>query len=186
MIMTNIDNESVKVLRECIELQKKKSLDYQNPNSRIRQADHYPRGINTIIDMVHQKLTRIYSLIEAAEGESTYKEPNFESIEDSMIDAINYLSFGVAYCRGKMDGQSLDRDIFNRKKKVNNTSSSNEYIVSVDHNTEHYTLNMAESLGNDVHLQNPASEIHLHSGISSFTHPDPLKGQYYYSSDEKF
>ena len=148
MIMTNNDNESVKVLHECIELQKKKSLDYQNPNSRIRQADHYPRGINTIIDMVHQKLTRIYSLIEAAEGESTYKEPNFESIEDSMIDAINYLSFGVAYCRGKMDGQSPDRDIFNRKKKVNNSTSSQEYIIPmVDPNAEFHEYTGADDFG---------------------------------------
>ena len=51
--------ESLKVLQECAELQQKKSRDYQNENSRIRQADHYPRGCATILDMVHQKITRI-------------------------------------------------------------------------------------------------------------------------------
>ena len=48
--------ESLKVLQECAELQQRKSQDYQNDKSRIRQADHYPRGCATILDMVHQKL----------------------------------------------------------------------------------------------------------------------------------
>src|SRR5665213_2418504 len=34
--------ESVKVLQECIDLQLKKSRDYQNPASTIKQADYYP------------------------------------------------------------------------------------------------------------------------------------------------
>ena len=31
--------ESLKVLQECAEIQARKSNDYQNENSRIRQAD---------------------------------------------------------------------------------------------------------------------------------------------------
>jgi len=103
--------ESIKVLQECAELQDRKARDYQNEKSRIRQADHYPRGTATILDMVHQKMTRMYSVMEAAEhGE----DPAFESLEDSAKDAINYLSFAVSYMRGKMDGQSSDRDFLNR------------------------------------------------------------------------
>jgi hypothetical protein len=49
------------------------------------------------------------------EKDPTYK-PNFESIEDSAMDLINYASFVVSYCRGKMDGQSPDRDFLNRPK----------------------------------------------------------------------
>jgi hypothetical protein len=154
------DNESVKVLYECIELQKKKSLDYQNPNSRIRQADHYPRGVNTIIDMVHQKMTRIYSLLETAELQNnSLNKPNFESIEDSMIDAINYLSFGVSYCRGKMDGQNPDRDMFNRKKVYTQLTSYNDSST-----TGH--------LKNNIEPQNPASEIYICSGISPLQDPE--------------
>ena len=33
--------ESLKVLQTAAEIQNKKSNDYQNPNSRIRQADYY-------------------------------------------------------------------------------------------------------------------------------------------------
>ena len=98
--------ESLKVLQECAELQQKKSRDYQNENS-----DHYPRGCATILDMVHQKITRIYSVMEAAEVGG---DPNFESLEDSAKDAINYLSFFVSYRRGMMEGQSSDKDYLNK------------------------------------------------------------------------
>lgn len=155
----NNTTESVKVLYECIELQSKKSFDYQNPNSRIRQADHYPRGVNTIIDMVHQKLTRIYSLLETAELQNnSLNKPNFESIEDSMIDAINYLSFAVSYCRGKMDGQNPDRDLFNRKKVYTQLTSYNDSST-----TGH--------LKNNIEPQNLASENYICSGISSLQDP---------------
>lgn len=115
MMQVEPEKESVKVLYECAELQLRKSRDYQNPNSRIKQADHYPRGVNTIIDMVHQKITRAYSLLEAAEH-SQVDGPQYESIEDSFKDAINYLSFGVSYLRHRMEGQKDNRDIFNRDR----------------------------------------------------------------------
>ena len=105
--------ESLKVLQECAELQQRKSKDYQNEKSRIRQADHYPRGCATILDMVHQKITRMYSVMEAMEQGET---ANFESLEDSAKDAINYLSFFVSYSRGKMEGQDSKRDLVNRPK----------------------------------------------------------------------
>lgn len=107
--------ESLKVLQECAELQQRKSKDYQNEKSRIRQADHYPRGCATILDMVHQKITRIYSVMEAMEAGET---ANFESLEDSAKDAINYLSFFVSYSRGKMEGQNPGRDLVNRPLKI--------------------------------------------------------------------
>jgi hypothetical protein len=116
--------ESIKVLEQAATLQKRKGADYQNANSRIRQADHYPRGCATILDMVHQKITRMYSVMEAAEAGY---DANYESLEDSAIDAINYLSFFVEYSRKKMDGQNTDRDIFNRISKneeVSNVSDS--------------------------------------------------------------
>ena len=55
--------ESVNVLNECIELQLRKSQDYQNPNSNIKQAMHYRRGVDTIHDMIHQKLLRAQSCL---------------------------------------------------------------------------------------------------------------------------
>ena len=101
--------ESIKVLQECAELQTKKSNDYQNPNSTIRQADYYPRGIASILDIIHGKTLRMRSVLEAMENDPNYK-PNFESLEDSGKDLINYGSFFVAFIRGGIDGQESNRD----------------------------------------------------------------------------
>lgn len=105
--------ESILVLEECAVLQKKKANDYQNPHSRIRQADYYPRGVATILDIIFAKVLRMYSVIEAMENDPTYV-PNFESFEDSCKDLINYASFAAAYSRGKVDGQMPGKDFLNR------------------------------------------------------------------------
>ena len=107
--------ESIKVLQECAEIQDKKSRDYQNEKSRIRQADYYPRGILSIMELINTKTIRLWSVLEAMESDPAY-EPNFESIEDSLKDLINYSSFAVAYYRGKIDGQDPERDYLNRLK----------------------------------------------------------------------
>ena len=105
---------SVTVLQECIDLQNKKANDYQNPNSRIKQADYYPNGCLTIHDIMTAKMLRMQSVMEAMQNDPNYK-PNFESLEDSAKDLINYSSFFVAYLRGEIDGQDPSRDFMNRK-----------------------------------------------------------------------
>lgn len=105
--------ESVVVLKECMELQLKKGRDYQNPNSNVKQAMHYRRGIDSIHDILQGKLYRAQSILEAGA-----QDINFESLEDTYKDLINYASFAVEYLRGEMDGQQIDRDIFNRPKKA--------------------------------------------------------------------
>lgn len=108
--------ESIKVLQECAELQDKKSRDYQNEKSRIVQADYYPRGIASLMDIIHTKTLRLWSVLEAMENDPEY-QPNFESMEDSFKDLINYSSFAVSYCRGKIPGQNPNRDFLNREIK---------------------------------------------------------------------
>tara|TARA_B100001057_G_scaffold160412_1_gene161047 strand:+ start:1516 stop:1866 length:351 start_codon:yes stop_codon:yes gene_type:complete len=105
--------ESVNVLQECVDLQLKKSRDYQNPNSTVHQADYYPNGVITIHDIMHAKMLRMKSVMEAMQGDDY--EPNFESLEDSAKDLINYTSFFVAYCRQGIEGQNTKNDIFNRR-----------------------------------------------------------------------
>lgn len=101
------------VLEECIALQKKKGTDYQNSYSSVKQADYYNHGILTIYDIMHAKMLRIKSVMEAMQHDPDY-EPNFESLGDSFIDTINYASFAVAYIRGEIDGQDENRDFLNR------------------------------------------------------------------------
>ena len=117
----NSQKESIKVLQECAELQIKKSQDYNNPDSRIHQNMYYPRGVATILDIVWAKVLRMYSVVEGMENDPTYK-PNFESLEDSAKDLINYSSFIVAYCRQGIDGQDGTKDYLNRKVKKNEAS----------------------------------------------------------------
>ena len=107
--------ESLRVLQECAELQTKKSQDYQNKQSNVTQMMHYRRGVDTVHDIIHGKVLRAQSLLES-QG-----DPNFESLEDTYKDLINYSSFAVSYIRGKMEGQSPDRDMFNKpiKETVN-------------------------------------------------------------------
>ena len=109
-----VNKESLNVLRECAELQSKKSQDYQSDTSNVLQAMHYRRGIDTIHDILIGKITRATSLLESGQ------KPNFESLEDTYIDLINYASFAVSYMRGKMEGQKPDRDMFNRKINADN------------------------------------------------------------------
>ena len=103
--------ESLRVLQECAELQTKKSNDYQNSDSNVTQAMHYRRGVDSIHDIINGKMLRAQSLLEAG----THGEPNFESLEDTYKDMINYASFAVSYMRGQMEGQDSTRDMFNRK-----------------------------------------------------------------------
>lgn len=106
--------ESIRILDECIKLQLKKSQDYQNPNSNVTQAMHYRRGIDTIHDVMQGKMYRAQSLLESGRTD----DPNFESLEDTYKDLINYASFAVAYLRGKVPGQQDDRDIFNKVRNI--------------------------------------------------------------------
>jgi hypothetical protein len=112
-----MSKQSIQVLDECKAVQEAKGNDYQNPHSRVKQADYYPRGVATLLDIVQAKVLRMYSVIEAMENDPNY-EPNFESFEDSCKDAINYLSFAVAYSRGAIDGQDPMNDFLNRRRPL--------------------------------------------------------------------
>ena len=119
--------ESVKVLQECAELQTKKSADYQSDESSITQSMHYRRGVDTIHDIILGKVIRATSLLESGNN------PNFESLEDTYKDMINYCSFAVSYMRGKMEGQEKDRDMFNKKVSKVPTSGAAMRNVQEEH-----------------------------------------------------
>ena len=119
--------ESLKALEEAAAIQNKKSNDYQNAESRIKQAQYYPHGCATILDLIHSKVLRMYSVMEAMENDKNY-QPNFESLEDSAIDLINYGSFFVSYMRGKMEGQDPDRNFLNKKVTETVQVSDNVFV----------------------------------------------------------
>lgn len=107
------DKSSILVLKECVELQLKKSADYQADESDVTQAMYYPRGIDSLYDMLNTKMLRIKSLLDKARKGGD--QPNHESIEDSLKDLINYSSFSVSWLRQEMEGQDPSRNMFNEK-----------------------------------------------------------------------
>jgi hypothetical protein len=120
--------ESLKFLQKAAEIQTKKGNDYQNPNSRVRQAMYYPRGCATILDTMQAKILRMQSVLEAMESDPDYN-PNFESLEDSCLDIINYASFFAAYMNNGIDGQDPNNDFLNRPKRVADESRDNSVDV---------------------------------------------------------
>jgi hypothetical protein len=104
---------SANILLEAADIQEKKGNDYNNANSRVQQADYYEHGVWTILDIIKAKYLRMVSVLEAQEAGG---KPNYESVEDSALDMINYASFVVAYMRHQVPGQDLNRDIFNKPK----------------------------------------------------------------------
>lgn len=110
-----MSKETVKYLEIAADIQDRKGNDYQNPNSVVRQADYYPRGCATILDIMQGKVLRMRSVLEAMENEGY--NPNFESLEDSAVDLINYATFFLGYMNGEIDGQDPDRDLLNKVRK---------------------------------------------------------------------
>ena len=89
------DRLAISVLNECADLMRAKGKAY----NRIPQAEYYPNGEHDIFVMMWQKVKRIQSLL-SEEGDN-----NFESIDDSCRDLINYTAFMVEFLNGEMDGQ---------------------------------------------------------------------------------
>jgi hypothetical protein len=110
--MKEFTRKSANILLEAAELQERKGQDYNGAQTSVKQADYYPRGVWSILDIVNAKYLRMVSVLEQMEQGGS---ANFESVEDSAIDMINYASFLVAYMRGEVDGQEVDKDIFNRR-----------------------------------------------------------------------
>jgi hypothetical protein len=104
----------LEILKQSMEIYERKSMDYQNPNSTVKQADYYPRGIETLYDIMWCKMLRIRSLMEHMKSQEESCSPQFESIQDSCIDLINYSSFLASYMSRGITGQDPNRDFFNQ------------------------------------------------------------------------
>lgn len=114
---------SANILLEAADIQEKKGQDYNNAVSSVEQADYYPRGVTSILDIINAKYLRMVSVLETMQAGG---KVNFESVEDSALDMINYASFVVAYVRGQVPGQKPGYDIFNRK------SDGNQALIPTD------------------------------------------------------
>ena len=114
--MTTYSRPSANVLLEAAEIQNLKGQDYNGAETSVQQADYYTYGVYSLLDTVHAKYLRMMSVLEQMEKGG---KENFESVEDSAIDLINYASFIVAYVRGEVPGQDGTKDIFGKKVTEN-------------------------------------------------------------------
>lgn len=102
------------VLEKAMRVRIAKSKDYQSLCSTVTQAQYYPRGIETIYDIMWGKMLRIKSIMEATKNANGINHPQYESIQDSALDLINYASFLSAYMDHDIEGQSIYQDVFNQ------------------------------------------------------------------------
>ena len=92
------ERRAIEVLQECADLMRRKGAVYNR--SGVRQAEYYPNGVRDLWTLLHQKMTRVKSIL-SEDGSN-----DFESLSDTFMDIINYSAFAVEFLEGKMDGQT--------------------------------------------------------------------------------
>lgn len=92
------NNDPEKIMQECLQILMKKHKDYGPLN-----IAHAPGGaMNGLTVRMYDKLARISHL--CSDKNDT---PNYESIEDSLIDLVNYATIGILVQRGLWEGIPL-------------------------------------------------------------------------------
>ena len=108
-------NPVLNVFVECSKIIETKSQAYQNPNSKIKQSDYYPNGLDDILYMIHTKKLRCESVSQLIKNG---EDVPHESLRDSLIDLINYAAIGISWMDGEIEGQNQSNDLFNRPKML--------------------------------------------------------------------
>src|SRR5210317_927118 len=80
-----------RVVDKALALLERKSKDY---NSGVPRDAYFPHGMLSYHQMLHTKVLRIQSLLNSK------SKPNFESIEDSLEDLLNYTIMALVYVQG--------------------------------------------------------------------------------------
>ncbi len=107
----------IKIMDEFREFALAKDDGYNDQTDpEFSHASYYPDGIDNITYELYKKIKRFRSgLKKFSKGRESDKI--LESLKDGPRDINIYAAIAEAYMRGVLEGQSKDRDIFNRKKK---------------------------------------------------------------------
>jgi len=73
------------LIEPAVRLLAKKGEDYNR--STVKLHDYFPFGHKSYVQMIYLKAMRLRSLTEGG------GEPNFDSIEDTLYDSLNYIVF---------------------------------------------------------------------------------------------
>ena len=79
---------AIQILKDAADLKQRKSEDYQG--GRWSEEDYFPFGHQSYMHMIHTKYLRMRSVMDQ-------NNPNFESLEDTLIDMINYCAMYAAW-----------------------------------------------------------------------------------------
>jgi len=90
------------ILQKAIDIKRKKSADYQG--SRWTEEDYFPFGDVSFLHMIHTKYLRIRSVAEQ-------EQSNFESLDDSLVDMINYCAMYGAWLHNQKFKENLADDL---------------------------------------------------------------------------
>ncbi|MGB4824971.1 MAG: hypothetical protein WBP82_08730, partial [Leuconostoc mesenteroides] len=105
---------AIRFLEDCKDLMIKKAAAYNADISTVKSADYYPRGLDDLYHMIHIKMLRAKSLIDLMRaGQSV----NFENLQDTLMDLVNFSALTAEFNAGQMDGQNLELDLFCRPIK---------------------------------------------------------------------
>lgn len=83
---------ATQILKDAAALKEQKSADYQG--GMFTEADYFPFGDQSFIHMLWTKMLRIRSVAEQ-------EDQNFESLEDSLMDMINYAAMYAAWIENR-------------------------------------------------------------------------------------
>lgn len=89
--MTNSEDPLIKVLGEIMQLQRRKSADYNASN--VSRDEYWPFGRKSFVQMLWTKVLRLRSLV------ADDRTPQNESIEDTAKDLIVYSLFMIEWMR---------------------------------------------------------------------------------------
>jgi hypothetical protein len=90
-----IEHYYLEALYNAHAIKMKKAIDYNS--GRVKRTDYYLYGEKSIIGEIWKKVLRLVSLFDSEQ------EPNNESIEDNLLDTINYCADLYSYMRWKED-----------------------------------------------------------------------------------
>ncbi len=82
---------AIQILKDAALLKEAKSKDYQG--GQFDEESYFPFGYESYMTMILTKITRIRSVAEREDK----SDINFESMEDSLLDLINYASMMCAW-----------------------------------------------------------------------------------------
>lgn len=87
------------LIQPAIDLVVKKHEDYNNESLLLE--NYFPFEHASYVQMLHIKTLRLVGLTKQQ------NKPNFENVQDTVLDLINYAVFYLDYLKGVQDAQPL-------------------------------------------------------------------------------